>query len=279
MLLPSERKELIVELAGARPATQDITSVLPEFILWMNKGLGWSVPDMAAYYEVPVTAINLKLSDVKKRNILEFQDNIFSFNGYLDDSKLSAMSNEEKITHLQKLQDLHIGSKIQITPDQMRTLKDRLADLRRIENENVEEGKEIIQLISFLLRDFFVLSKELYERSIKESMRIYAQRISDKLWEVLLKKKLVNDIGYTYVKEELSDIITLMLNNANDDIDFNIYGVFERVSMTNPLIIEKINSYLDKHGKPKLVGGAVTHSKDAKAGGAQYRLKKKKEIA
>ena len=49
--------------------------------------------------------------------------------------------------------------------------------------------------------------------------------------------------------------------------------------MTNPLIIEKINSYLDKHGKPKLVGGAVTHSKDAKAGGAQYRLKEKKEIA
>jgi hypothetical protein len=276
-MLPTERKDLIIELAGARPEAQNITEVLPEFILWMNKGLGWSIPDIAAYYDVPINAVNLKLSEAKKRNILEFKDGTFIFSTYFDEDKLASLSNEEKVIHLQKLQDLHISGKTQITADQMRTLKDRLSDLRRIESENVQEGKEIIRLISFLLRDFFVLSKELYERSVKEAVKSYAQRISDKLWEVLLKKKLVNEIGYTYVKEELSDIITLMLNNANEDIDFNIYSVFERVSMSNPLIIEKINSYLDKHGKPKLVGGAVTHSKDAKSGGAQYRLKEKKE--
>jgi hypothetical protein len=276
-MFPSERKDLITELAQTRPEKHPIASVLPEFLLWMNKGLGWTIPDLATYYEVPASTIIPKLNAVKTRNILEFNDDTFSFSNYLDENKLSTLSNEEKIIHLQKLQDLHISGKAKITLDQMRTLKDRLTDLRHIENENVQEGKEIIQLISFLLRDFFVLSKELYERSVKEAVKSYAQRISDKLWEVLLKKKLVNEIGYTYVKEELSDIITLMLNNANEDIDFNIYSVFERVSMSNPLIIEKINNYLDKHGKPKLVGGAVTHSKDAKSGGAQYRLKEKKE--
>lgn len=247
------------------PISQKLSLQPPEFIWWLNASLGWTIREIVEYFncaspEEGALEVDKKIEEAKERGLVTCRDNIF----YFTDEDNSDLSIEQRISYFQNLQELHIQGQKDFTPQQLMTIKERINDLKKTSEDNLQEGADTIRIITFLLTDFFRISWNRIEKSIADMKINMAESVSN------IIKDLDKDIDNDILDKIITSVGTMSTN-------FNIYDIFNEVVMSHPLIVEKINRYLEKMGQVKMVGGGAIHSDDSKTGGAQYKQKRKKK--
>lgn len=181
------------------------------------------------------------------------------------------MATEDKIAYITRKYDRCIDGQESLTKEQIAALKARLEDLRGLQAEETQEGKEhVSKLLNIIMKDWVRDFKSAFETSFPSLKADIARTALDTLWADLDKLKRLSEADDI---ETIKDSILHKLQGIVADMgtEFDIVALFSQTARRHSLIHEQINKYLASQEAPRFVGGGSVKSAESVQGGAQYR--------
>lgn len=246
--------------------------ISPEVILYLYEELGFTSKALATLFQCKVHVIDYKVKTARERGIMVKDEyGHFAFRDF-GDAEFCDMPTEEKIVYITRKYDRCIDNKEEMTKDQISAMQVRLADLRKVQAEEIQEGKEHINnLLNVIMKDFVRDFKAAFDASFSrlkaDMVRVAVEAIWDEAFDRI--REGVDD------SDKIRDAVVHNLRVVVDGLgtDFDVVGIYVETNKKHSAIKEQIDKYLEKAGKAShgRVGGGTIRDESSAVGGMSYK--------